>query len=92
MFKGIYSLQIPGKVIAGVDSIESLKDIIKNEKVEKALIITDKGVWNAGLVEKPIEILKSCGCNIEVINNTPPEPEVSQIEEIFKSVKAWSVR
>lgn len=92
MFKGIYSLQIPGKVIAGVDSIESLKDIIKNEKVEKALIITDKGVWNAGLVEKPIEILKSCGCNIEVINNTPPEPEVSQIEEIFKSVKSMECK
>jgi alcohol dehydrogenase class IV len=88
VFKGIYSLQIPGKVIAGVDSIESMKDIIKEEKVERALIITDKGVWNAGLVEKPIEIIKSCGCKVEIINNTPPEPEASQIEEIFNSVKS----
>lgn len=84
----IYSLQIPGKVFAGIDSIESLKNIVRGEKVRKILIITDKGVWNAGLVEKPLQILKDCGCDVEIINNTPPEPEASQIDEIFNSVKS----
>lgn len=90
MMKGIYSLEIPRKVIAGIDSIESLKDIITKEKAKKILIITDKGVWNAGLVERPIEILKSCGCTVEIVNNTPPEPEASQIDEIFESVKSMA--
>lgn len=84
----IYSLQIPGKVFAGIDSIESLKNIVRGEKVRKILIITDKGVWNAGLVEKPLQILRDCGCDVEIINNTPPEPEASQIDEIFNSVKS----
>lgn len=84
MVKGFYSLKCPGKVVAGTDSIKELKSIIAEEKVERALIITDKGVWNAGLVEKPVDILKSCGCNVEIIKNTPPEPEASQIDEMYK--------
>jgi alcohol dehydrogenase class IV len=86
MIKGTYSLKSPGKVIAGIDSIEGLKSIIAEEKAERVLIITDKGVWNAGLVERPAEILRSCGCKVEIIDNTPPEPEASQIDEMFKSI------
>ncbi|MCF6095738.1 iron-containing alcohol dehydrogenase [Thermovorax subterraneus] len=85
----IYSLKGPGNVIAGIGSIEKLKNIVSEEKVKNVLLITDKGVWNTRLLEKPIEILNSSGCTVRVINDIPPEPEVSQLEVIFEREKDY---
>lgn len=86
-FEGLYTLQTPGKIIAGVNSIEKIAEATEEFGASKVLIITDMGVWNAGLVEKPIKILESAGVKTEVINNVPPEPEVGQVTGIFNSIK-----
>lgn len=82
-----YSLLNVGKIVAGPNSIENIKNIVTECNVQKVLIITDKGVWNTGLVEKPITILKSAGIQVEVINDTPPEPEIGQVNDIYLRAK-----
>ncbi|WP_425058997.1 Long-chain-alcohol dehydrogenase 1 [Sporomusa carbonis] len=87
MNTAIYSMANAGKIIAGTGSIEKIADVVAGYKVKKVLIITDQGVWNAGLVDKPKAILKDAGIGVEVINNTPPEPDINQVSEIFEAVK-----
>jgi alcohol dehydrogenase class IV len=85
----IYSLFNAGKIIAGPGSIFTIADIVADYNVKKVLVITDQGVWNAGLIKKPKAILEAAGIVVEIINNTPPEPDVNQVNEIFEAAKAF---
>jgi len=86
-YTGIYSLLNAGKIIAGPDSIGTIASEVTDYQVKKVLIITDKGVWDAGLIEKPRQLLESNGIQVEIINSTPPEPEVEHVNEIFRTAK-----
>lgn len=86
-YTGTYSLLNVGKVIAGENSIESIANEVADFNAKKVLIITDKGVWNAGLIEKPQQLLEAAGVQVEVINSTPPEPEVAHVNAIFQTAK-----
>lgn len=84
---GIYSLLNVKRVLAGLNSIERIGEIVADGAAQRVLIITDQGVWQAGLVEKPVRLLQEANVTVEVINTTPPEPEVSHIEEIYRTAK-----
>lgn len=87
MTESIYSLVNTAKIIAGAGSIEKIGDTVNGFSVEKVLIITDQGVWNAGLIQKPKAILEKAGIWVEVIDHTPPEPNVDQVNEIFREAQ-----
>lgn len=83
----IYSFQAPKKIVAGINSIEYIAEIVNDFKAQKVVIITDSGVWRAGLVDRPKAILESAGIVVDVVNSVPSEPELSQVKEIFHMVK-----
>lgn len=83
----ISSFQSADKIIFGVNSIESLGEILNNYNVSKTLIVTDKGVYGAGLIKKPKEIIESAGIIIDVISNVRPEPPISHVKELLKKIK-----
>ncbi|MBE0603942.1 MAG: iron-containing alcohol dehydrogenase, partial [Deltaproteobacteria bacterium] len=70
-------------MIAGPGSIEAVGEVAADLAAGKALIVTDQGVWNAGLIERPMRILESSGVQVEVIRDTPREPEAGHVEGIF---------
>ncbi len=82
-----YSIMMPKHVVAGPDSINQIANLMKNSLTNKVLIVTDKGVWSAGLVERPIKLLRDAGIKVEVINDVPPEPEINQVEDLVKKAK-----
>lgn len=83
----ISSFQSVDKIIFGVNSIESLGEILNNYNVSKTLIVTDKGVYGAGLIKKPKEIIESAGIIIDVISNVRPEPPIALVKELLKKIK-----
>lgn len=85
--QNVYSLLNVGKIVAGSGSINTIAAEAAEFGVEKVLIITDQGVWNAGLIAKPKALLEAAGLQVEVINTTPPEPEAGQVNSIFRSAK-----
>jgi alcohol dehydrogenase class IV len=87
-YNTIYSLLNVGRIIAGPASLSTIKEIPAAYGAQKVLIITDQGVWNAGLIEKPKTILESAGFRVAVIHDTPPEPDVDQVKAIFQQAKA----
>ena len=86
-YKEVYTLFNVGKIVAGIDSIQAIKDFAVEYGVKTALIITDQGVWNTGLVEKPCKLLEEAGVKVEVINNTPPEPSTEHVTRVFEAAK-----
>lgn len=89
MFDKQYSIMMPKRVVAGPESISSIVGTVQSYQAEKVLIITDKGVWNAGLVEKPLKILEDAGIKVEVINDVPTEPEIEQVEDLLKKCRKF---
>ena len=59
----IYSIFNVGKIVAGIDSVHAIKDFVAEYNLKTALINTDQGVWNTGLVDRPQELLD--GAKIE---------------------------
>lgn len=84
-----YALLNIGKIIAGAGSIEQIKEAVESFGAKNVVIITDKGVWETGLVARPKEILESAGIKVHVINDTPPEPSVAQVDAIFTAAKQF---
>lgn len=80
----IYSIFNVGKIVAGNDSIAAIKDFVDEFSVKHALLITDQGVWNSGLVEKPLRLLEEAGVQVQIINNTPPEPTTDDVNRAFE--------
>ena len=85
-----YSLLTAGRIIAGPDSIESITDVVADFGVTRVLIISDKGVSRAGLIDRPKALLEAAGVTVAVLDDTPPEPEVGQVETIFEAARKLS--
>jgi len=82
-----YSLLNAGRIVAGPDSIEQIADIVKDYCAARVLIISDKGVARAGLIERPKALLEAAGIVVTILDDTPPEPEVEQANAIFAAAK-----
>ena len=78
-----YSLLNAGRVNAGPGSIDSLKEVVADFNAKNILIISDKGVAGAGLISRPQALLEETGASVSIIDDTPPEPSVEQVESIL---------
>ncbi|MDH2926052.1 iron-containing alcohol dehydrogenase [Lonepinella koalarum] len=84
----IYSLFNPSKVIGGAGSLSQIADVIKGYNATNVVLITDEGVFKAGLINNPKQLLEQAGIGVHIISNVPPEPPISAVNEIFEqSVK-----
>lgn len=86
----MYSLLNIGKIIAGEGSIKQIPEVVTGYKADHVVILTDQGVWNAGLVKEPMTLLEKAGIRVHVINDIPPEPSVEQVETVFRAAKGFT--
>jgi alcohol dehydrogenase class IV len=84
-----YAILNAGRVIAGAGSIEQLTELAQGFFGAKhVLVVSDKGVAAAGLVQAPCAALEAAGLQVTVINSTPPEPDVKDVEAILEAARA----
>jgi alcohol dehydrogenase len=72
---------IPTKVVRGIGAIEQLGEEAKALGAKRALVVTDKNLVEAGLVEKVEEPLKSAGIEVDVLDEGMPDPTVKFVEK-----------
>lgn len=82
----IYEINMPGRVTAGEGSMDRLSSMVSDFGLKKVLIITDTGVWKAGLIDYPLKVLKDAGIETGVIKSLPSEPEVGMVRSIHNQV------
>ncbi|WP_119153520.1 iron-containing alcohol dehydrogenase [Caldimonas tepidiphila] len=83
-----YTLLNPGRVHAGAGSLAQLAELAGFFGARRVLVVSDKGVAAAGLVDAPCRALEAAGIRVTLIDSTPPEPEVRDVEAILESAHA----
>ncbi|SEQ15295.1 iron-containing alcohol dehydrogenase [Basfia succiniciproducens] len=86
-----YSLLHTNKVIAGAGCVAQITDVVNSFDATNVVIITDQGVFNAGLINEPKMLLEQAGVNVHVISDTPPEPPVDKVNDIYKVAMQFNV-
>lgn len=67
-----------------VDSYVKLRGVFEKENIKSALIVTDKGIVNNGLVTPLEKVLKESGVSYAIYDKTQPNPTVHNVEEALK--------
>ena len=75
----IFKFQMPRRYVFGNGAIESISDEAQMifGKNKKIMIVTDKGVVNAGLIDDAVKFLEKAGNNTVIFDEVIPEPPVS---------------
>lgn len=75
----VYQHWNPGKLIFGPNSLNQLTNELSSKEVP--LIITDKGVLNAGILNKLTALLDGAGIRYHVFDGIEPDPPFEIVEE-----------
>lgn len=83
-----YNLKMPQAVYSGKNSLENIKTILLENKVNKVAIFTDKGIENSGLLEYPMNFVTETGIEVTILDELPPEPTYNQVQKLVDQFKA----
>lgn len=72
------------KLVSGPDSVNKLPDIMKEQHIDKTLIIVSKTILKSGLLEDFLEKLKENNISYETYDNVKPNPTIENIEDCLK--------
>jgi len=71
----------PTKIIYGAGVVDTIGDEVKNFNAKKAMIVTDKGIIKAGLLEKIKESLHASGLQLLIFDEVEPNPKDINVEK-----------
>lgn len=87
MISRIYQVMVPQTIRFGVGSLETLGDEARKLGAKRALVITDPGVYKAGLVDPVSERLSKAGLSLEVFSESEPEPTLPKLNATAKELR-----
>ena len=61
-----YTLKLPKAVYAGKGAMSKLEGVLKEAGATKVALFTDKSIYELGLADGAVEIIKSLGLGVEV--------------------------
>ncbi len=81
------NIKFPKKIFSGADSVKELAGIVEAKKASSVCFVTDQGVFNLGIADKAIEVLKGTGAEVTVMNEVPTEPSVYDVAAFYDALK-----
>lgn len=84
-----YTFNIPTQIEFGAGAIKKILSLISNLNCKNIMIVTDKGVVNAGILDKVTASLDNDDSDIKylVFDKVEPDPGTDTIEEIYALAK-----
>ncbi|MBA7603526.1 Long-chain-alcohol dehydrogenase 1 [subsurface metagenome] len=86
----IYHVMLPRKIRFGVGCLDTIGDEAKELAAEHALIITDPGVYEAGLVYPVKEQLSRINLSVDVFSEAEPEPTLPRLNAIAEDLRKYN--
>ena len=77
-----YQIMLPDKIRFGVGCIDTLGNEAKELAAKRALIITDPGVYQAGLADRVKEQLSGVRLSVDVCAEAEPEPTFTRLNAL----------
>ncbi|MBC8230589.1 iron-containing alcohol dehydrogenase [bacterium] len=68
------TFSFPNKIIFGCGAVNSIPEIVSGFSINRVLIVTDKGIVKAGLVEKVTDNLQKSGLEHALFDGVSPNP------------------
>ncbi len=87
MFLGVYTFQCPKRIIFGNGAVNQYGAEVKRLNGKYPLIVTDKGVVGAGLIDKLKASLEKEKVKYEIYDGSLPDAPIRTIEEALGMVK-----
>ena len=84
-----FSFTLPTKIVYGPGCIVSLIDELQLNNGNKPVIITDKGVKNAGILDKITSLLEQNNISCTVYDGVEPNPKDVNVEEGAKIAREF---
>ena len=78
-----YTLTLPGAVYSGKGSLSKIKEIARG-RFKKAVVFTDRGVEEAGLLAVPLSYLEEAKVEVHKIGNLPTEPSCEDVQAVIE--------
>lgn len=79
-----YAIFLPSNLIFGVGTVEKVGEKTKELGKSKALIITDKGIVGAGLLERVLTPLEQAGVQAYIFDQIEPNPRDHTVVKAFE--------
>ncbi|EIT84351.1 choline dehydrogenase [Fictibacillus macauensis ZFHKF-1] len=76
-----HTFEIPTTIKHGIGSIQKVGEEVKNLGCSKVLLVTDPGIYGAGVVTPVEEALQGAGVEVVLFNKVVPNPPVSLVNE-----------
>ena len=70
------------KIVAGHDALEQIPGLLSEKGAKKPLIITDKGVAGAGLIDVVSRVLQDRLAGILIADNVPPDSDLRIVHQL----------
>ena len=83
MSKSFYEFFCPVKVVAGNAALEHIPHELRTLSAERPMVITDKGVHGAGLIDHLLGAFKESGMTIvDIYDDVPPDSSTQVVKDI----------
>ena len=79
-----YAIFLPSNLIFGVGTVEKVGEKTKELGKSRALIITDKGIVGAGLLERVLTPLEQAGVQAHIFDQIEPNPRDHTVVKAFE--------
>ena len=80
-FQNHFGYYGPTRLIMGRDTIGNIPQIVKEQQIKKAQIVTDRGLVQAGVVARVTEILDKSHISYSIYDGVEPNPPIRNVEE-----------
>jgi alcohol dehydrogenase class IV len=77
-----YEIMLPGKVYFGVGSQDIVGDEAARLGAKRALIVTDPGVYQAGLTARVKDRLSEADVSVDIFSDVEPEPTLIRLDAV----------
>lgn len=76
-----YTLKLPKAVYAGENAMLKLEGVLKEAGATKVALFTDASIFELGLADGAIEIIKGLGLGVEVCSDLAIEPTYAEVQK-----------
>lgn len=82
-----HRLRGPQSIEYGFGAVDALASVADQQTVERALVVTDENLSEAGVIDGPEDTLASAGVSVEVFDGVAGEPTLSMLTDAAEAVR-----
>jgi alcohol dehydrogenase class IV len=83
-----YQFQSPNKLIVEAGAAARIGDIAASLQADSVLLVSDRGVARAGLLERPLQHLRERGIAVELFDDVEADPSAATVEAAAARARA----